>query len=111
MRGEEKLIIIEKYEEFLNYIYPVIQGVPRKHGVLRENFIKVLFEQVEILYKAVKTTQKSKLYEADANIANIKFYLRFLSHKDRKLISKKQSEVSNIKLVEVGKILNSWINK
>ena len=31
MNNKEQLIIIEKYDEFLNYIYPVIQNVPRKH--------------------------------------------------------------------------------
>jgi hypothetical protein len=68
------LIIIEKYEDFSNYIYLVLQNIPRKHGVLKETTIKLIFQQVELFYKAVKSNQKSRLYEADANLASIRFY-------------------------------------
>ena len=109
MNDKEKLVIIEKYDEFLNYIYPVIQNVPRKHGVLKEKAIHLIFEQVEMFYKAIKSNQKSRLYEADANLASIRFYLRFLANENRKLISQKQHQTASIKLAEVGKMLNSWI--
>jgi len=105
------LIIVEKYEEFVNYIYPVLQNIPRKHGVLKERVLLVVFEQVELLYKALKSNQKSRIYEADSNLASIRFYLRFLSDEKRKLITQKQHQVAGIKLAEVGKILNSWITK
>jgi hypothetical protein len=107
----KNLIIIEKYEEFVNYTYPVLQNIPRKHGVVKERILLIIFEQVELFYKALKSGQKSKLYEADSNLASIRFYLRFLSDEKRKLISKKQDRVAGIKLAEVGKILHSWIKK
>lgn len=105
----KNLIIVEKYEEFVNYIYNVLQNVPRKHGVLKEKAINLIFEQVEMFYKAIKSNQKSRLYEADANLASIRFYLRFLASEHRKLISQKQHQTASIKLAEVGSILNSWI--
>lgn len=106
---ENKLIIIEKYEEFVNYIYPILQNIPRKHGIVKEKTIQVIFDQVELLYKALKSDQKSKLYEADANLANIRFYLRFLADEKRKLIGKNQHQTASIKIAEVGKIIHSWI--
>lgn len=107
----KNLIIIEKYEEFVNYIYPVLQNIQRKHGVAKEHITLCVFNQIELFYKALKSTQKSRLYEADANLASIRFYLRFLVDEKRKLISKKQHQTASIKLAEVGKILNSWIQK
>ena len=109
MNNANDLIIIEKYEEFVNYIYPVLQNIQRKHGVVKERILLIIFEQVELFYKALKSNQKSRLYEADSNLASIRFYLRFLADKNRKLISQKQHRVTSIKIAEVGKILNSWI--
>jgi hypothetical protein len=109
MNNANDLIIIEKYEEFVNYIYPVLQNIQRKHGVVKERILLIIFEQVELFYKALKSNQKSRLYEADSNLASIRFYLRFLADKNRKLISQKQHRVASIKIAEVGKILNSWI--
>ena len=111
MNSGKKLIIIEKYEDFANYVYLVLQNIPRKHGVVKEKIINLIFEQVELFYKAIKSDSKTKLYEADANLASIRFYLRFLANENRKLISQKQHQTASIKLAEVGKILNSWINK
>lgn len=111
MSPAKNLAIIEKYEDFSNYIYLVLQNVPRKHGVLKEKVIHLVFEQVELFYKAIKSNQKSRLYDADANLASIRFYLRFLANENRKLISQKQHQTASVKLAEVGKMLNSWINK
>ena len=104
MNTGKQLIIIEKYEDFSNYIYLVLQNIPRKHGILKERIIQLVFEQVELFYKAIKSDSKSRLYEADANLASIRFYLRFLANENRKLISQKQHQTASIKLAEVGKI-------
>uniref|UniRef100_UPI004048AFDA diversity-generating retroelement protein Avd n=1 Tax=Aliarcobacter sp. TaxID=2321116 RepID=UPI004048AFDA len=111
MNSSKNLIIIEKYEDFTNYVYLILQNIPKKHGVLKEKIIQIVFEQVELFYKALKSNQKSRLYEADANLASIRFYLRFLANEKRKLISQNQHQTASIKLAEVGKILHSWISK
>ena len=105
----ENLIIIQRFEDFVKYIYPIIQRIDRKDGYFKQKFINLLFEQVECLYKAVKTNQVSKMYEADANMASIRFYVRFSQSKERKLITLKQSQHAGILLAEVGKILNKMI--
>ena len=102
MNPAKNLAIIEKYEDFSNYIYLVLQNVPRKHGVLKEKVIHLVFEQVELFYKAIKYNQKSRLYDADANLASIRFYLRFLANENRKLISQKQHQTASVKLTEIG---------
>lgn len=105
MNGTDKLIIIEKYDDFVNYIYPVLQNIARKHGIIKEKTIHCIFEQIELFYKAIKSNQKSRLYEADANLAIIRYYLRFLSNKNRKLISQHQHQVASIKIAKDGKDL------
>jgi len=107
--NEDKLVIIEKYEEFINYIYPILQNIQRKHGILKEKIIQTIFLQPELFYKAIKSDSKSKLYEADANLSLIRFYLRFLSDSNRKLITRHQHQVASLKLAEIGKMVFSWI--
>lgn len=110
-KTQNNLIIVEKYEIFLNYIYPEIQKVDRKDGFVKQKFINLLFETVDCIYKATKVSQVSKLYELDAYLSAIRFYLRFLSSEERKLLSLEKATQAEIKLSEVGKILNSWIKK
>ena len=107
----QDLIIIEKYDDFLYYIYPILQRMPRLHGILKDDVIKLVLSEVDLLYKAIKSNQISKLYEADGGLAAIRHRLRFLSNENIKLISLKQSQVAQVKLDEVGRILGSIINK
>lgn len=103
------LVVVEKYDEFVNYIYPVLQNIPRKHGILKEKTIQLVFLQVELFYKAIKSNHISKLYEADANLALVRYHLRFLASEKRKLVSPKQHQVASILLAEVGKIVGAMI--
>ena len=116
MTNEQKfsssdLIIVSKFQDFLNYVYPIVQRLDRRHGYLKQKFINLCFEEVETFYKALKSSQKSKLYEADANLASIRFYMRFFVSKPMKIMTQKQQTIAEIKLAEVGSILNTWINK
>jgi len=106
-----QLVIIEKYDIFLKYIYPELQRIPRKHGILKERIITLVFLQVDLFYKAIKSNQISKLYEADASLALIRHHLRFLADEKYKLVSPKKHQVASIHLAEVGKILGAMINK
>lgn len=103
------LVVVEKYDEFVNYIYPVLQNIPRKHGILKERTIQLVFAQVDMFYKAIKSKHISKLYEADANLALLRYHLRFLADERRKLVSPKQHQVASILLAEVGKIVGAMI--
>lgn len=107
----EPLLVVEKYEAFLAYFYRVAQNIPRQHGVVRDMFLRDLLGQVRLFNDAGKSGQVSKLYAADAGLQTMRFWLRFLSHEDRKLITVKQHQVGSVMLAEVGKILGSWIRK
>ncbi len=51
------LAIIQKYEEAVAYLYPILQGCPRRHGQLRETMIALLVDQVGLFYAAAKSSQ------------------------------------------------------
>lgn len=109
MARESLLVIIEKYDGFINYIYPVVQNMDRKHGTVKEMITQSIFIQTELFYKALKSDQKSKLHEADANLATIRYWLRFMANDKRRFITQHQHQVAGIKIDEVGKILGTWI--
>jgi hypothetical protein len=106
----DQLLIVEKYERVIAYLYPIIQRTPRKHGIARDRFLDRLFEQPELFIQAGKSGQISKLYAADANLAMLRFYIRFfregLSH-----ITINQESHAQVLIAEVGAIMGAWINR
>lgn len=103
------LAIVEKYEEAVTYLYPILQASPRRHATLRDKLISLVFDQVELLYHAAKSKQASRLYAADAHMATLRFWLRFAADPKLKLISQRQHAVALRHLAETGAMLGQWI--
>lgn len=89
-----QLALVEKYEQVINYCYPIFQSLPRKHGVARDFMLRTLFGQVELFILAGKAQGISRLYAADANLALLRFWLRFAADSNRKLITMRQHQAS-----------------
>lgn len=109
MSSTEQLAIVQKYEVFLNYFYPICQNIPRKDGVAKMLMLEAVLGQPLLFIKAGKTGHISKLYEADAGLAHIRYWLRFCSHTDRRIITMRQHQTAEVMIAEVGKLLGSWI--
>lgn len=109
LAGHRQLAIVERYEAFINYVYPIALNIRRTHHIARDRFIDAMFEQVSVFNQAGKSNQVSKLYVADAGLSDLKFLLRFLADDKRRLISLHQYEVADTHLAEVGKMLGAWI--
>ena len=109
--GHQQMAIVERYERFIDYLYPVLQNCPRKHGIARDQCLAAMFEQVDLFILAGKSGQASRLYSADANLALLRFWLRFLAHPTRRIITPKQHLVAQTHLAETGRILGSWIGR
>jgi hypothetical protein len=103
------LAIVEKYEAAVTYLYPIIQNCPRRHATLRDRLIGLIFDQVGLLYQAAKSKQASRLYAADANLAALRFWLRFAADPKLKVISPRQHAVALRCLAEAGAMLGQWI--
>jgi hypothetical protein len=110
-QGYDEMAIVEKYEDFLNYAYPKIQNCPRRHGVLRDEVLAALLEPVPGFYAAGRSDQVSRLYSLDASLATLRFWLRFLSHPSRAVLTTHQAAAALAKLNEVGRMLGAWIGK
>ena len=109
LAGHRQLAIVERYEAFVNYVYPIALNIRRTHHIARDRFVDAMFEQVSVFNQARKSNQVSKLYVADAGLSDLRFLLRFLADEKRRLISLHQYEVADIHLAEVGKMLGAWI--
>lgn len=103
------LAIIEKYEAAVTYLYPILQRFPRRHGNLRDTIMQVLFDQVGLFYQAAKSKQASRLYAADANLATLRFWLRFAAGPGQKAISHAQHRTALRHIAEAGAMLGAWI--
>lgn len=107
--SQRQLAIVERFEGFVNYLYPIALNISRSHHIARDRLLAAMFEQASLFVQGGKSSQVSKLYLADAGLSDLRFLLRFLAHDKRRLISRHQHEVASVHLAEVGKMLGAWI--
>jgi hypothetical protein len=103
------MAIVERFDGFANYLYPMLTNTTRQHRVLRDTLIAAIFEQYRLFHAAGKSSQVSRIYEADAGLAYLKELLRFMASPDRKLVSRRQCEVASVHLAETGAMLGAWV--
>lgn len=103
----QAMFIVEKYETFVRYIYPMLINLSGKHRVLRDKALEHILGQFLLFNDAGKTSQISRLYLADSGLSTIRDYLRMLSDPNVKLLSKRQYEVATTLLANIyGHILD-----
>lgn len=107
----EALAIVEKYDVFMDFIYPKIQGIPKRHGQFRSKFLEVLLRIPGEIYTAAKVKQVNKLYTLDASLAEVRWLLRFAVNNRIRLITHAQHTTAMVMLAEVGSMLNAWIKR
>ena len=105
----DALAIVERYEAFVSYLYPILQRCPRQHGVLRDTVLASLFVPIGGLHHAAKSRQVSRLHDVDAEFATLRSHLRFLA--SIKVISPRQQRTALALLAEAGGMLNAWQRK
>jgi hypothetical protein len=103
------LAVIERYYQVVNYLYPIIQSMPRAHGKFRDRLLEALIATPGQMYSAAKSTQVSRVYLVDSSLAELRWLLRFAAHPKRKLITPHQQEVASIHLAEVGQMVGAWV--
>ena len=107
----DALAIVEKYEAFVNYLYPILQRSPRQHGVLRDVVLADLFAPIGGLYHAAKSKQVSRLHVVDAQFATLRSHLRFMVRDGIRIITPHQHGTALALLAEPGRMLGAWIRK
>jgi hypothetical protein len=106
----DQLLMIEKHERVIAYLYPIIQRTPRQHGIVRDKMLACLFDTASYIMQSGKSGHVSKLYSADASIAMIRFYLRFYHASIRHLTTKQHEHALSL-VAEVGSLLGAWIKR
>lgn len=108
----ENLVLVQKYDLFVQYIYNPLINAPHRHKILRDRTLDTILNQYSLFHSAVKTGMPSRIYEADAGLSAIRNFIRLLGSSDtkRRVLSIKQCERAEIMLSESGKILNSMIS-
>jgi len=76
--SNRQMLIVEKYEKLINYLYPILQSIPRTHGVAKNLVLTDLLIVPSMMMIAGKTGQVSKLYLIDAQLATVRYWMRFL---------------------------------
>ena len=104
----DQMLMIEKHERVIAYLYPIVQRTPRKDGVVRDKMLACLFDQADYIMQAGKSGHLSKLYAADANLAMLRFYIRFYREGIRHLTAKQECHALAL-IAEVGSLLGAWI--
>lgn len=105
----DQLAIVEKYERIIAYLYPIAQSIPRKHGVARDLFLHCLMGQADLFFQAGKSNQISRIYAADAGLAHLRFWMRFLH--GQRCMSHHQLLTAQALAAEVGGMVNAWIKR
>ena len=108
--SSDQMLMIEKHERVIAYLYPIIQRTPRQHGVVRDKMLACLFDQADYIQQAGKSGHVSKLYAADANLAMLRFYIRFYREGIRHLTVKQERHALSL-IAEVGALLGAWIQR
>jgi hypothetical protein len=103
------LAIVDKYEAFVRYLYPIVQNSPRRHGVFRDTVLEALFEPIGGLHYAARSRQVSRLHAVDGQFATLRSYLRFLY--TFRMIGLKQQQAALARLAEAGRMLGAWQRK
>lgn len=103
-----QMVITEKYERVIAYLYPIAQSIPRKHGIARDMFLRRLLGVPELIFTAGKSRQKSKVYIVDSALADLRFWLRFINSIGE--LSDGQLQTAQILIAEVGCMVGSWMN-
>jgi hypothetical protein len=74
-------------------------------------FLQCLLGQVQLFVEAGKSSQISRLYAADAGLATLRFWLRFLLGGQVKGITQHQCVTAQALIAEVGRMTGTWINQ
>ena len=107
--NNKNLLIIEDYSDFIEYIYPVIQRIPRIHGVVKLQFLEAVFKLNDDLHLTVRNTSRSQVLLCKGRLDNVSYYLRFSVDKNRKVISRKQYNICGRLLKQVDNRLEEWL--
>ena len=110
MDKEKELLVITKMYDYLKWVSPIINRLPRDRKYsLGDRFLNRLYDSLEDMIRAkYRRTQKVEILEkVNINLEICRYYQRLLYEEN--LWSIKRYKYSSEIINEVGKLLGNWI--
>ena len=104
---QDKLLIVTKTKKSIDYVEKVIVNFPRTEIVLKNKLISSYYELLELIYKANIYKDINCMKDVLVKIRMIEYYIKVSL--DKKIISFKKYEIIGNNLLEINKMVNSWI--
>jgi hypothetical protein len=110
--GAEKLILFQKIYDFLLWLYPLINRIPKSHRlVLGKHLEEIGLNLLLLSVKANKIRNEGRLavqLQISDELDKLRILIRLT--KDMRFMSISQYQHAAEKINEIGKILSGWIN-
>ena len=104
---QDKLLIIAKIKKTIEYVDKVLVNYPKVEYVLRNNIANTFYILLENVYRSNIYKDTNYMKESIVNIKMIEYYIKVSL--DKKLLSYKKFENIGKYLLEINKMINSWI--
>lgn len=104
---QDKLLISVKIKKTIDYVTKAINNYPHSYVTLKNNISNCLFNLLELSYRSSLFKDINYMKEILIKIKMIEYYIK-ISY-DYKLISLKKFENIGLHLLEINKMVNSWI--
>ena len=108
----EKLVIFQKIYDFLLWLYPLVNKIPKSHRlvlgrIIEEEGIKILLLSIQA-NKIRDETRKIVQIQISDELDKLRILIRLT--KDLRFMSITQYQHAAEKINEIGKILYGWMN-
>lgn len=104
---QDKLLIVTKIKKTIDYINNVLVNFPKVEYILRNNISDNFYKLLELVYQANIHKDIFYMKESVVKIRMIEYYLKISF--DKKYISFKKYENIGNYLLEINKMINSWM--
>lgn len=109
--NHHQLDVVEKYEtEVVRWLRKRVRNIPNEFAVERALVKQCMHGQVRLFNIAGKSNQISKLYDADAGLADLRYWLRFMVEPDVKALTPDQFDQALMRVAGIGGMLSKWIS-
>lgn len=104
---QDKLIIATRVKKTIDYIEKMTSNYPNSEIILKNKIIKSCYELLELVYRANLYRDTNSMKDIIVKIRMIDYYIKKSFNK--KIINIKKYEIIGNNLLEINKMVNSWI--
>ena len=104
---QDKLLIATRVKKTREYIEKVLINYPQSEIILKNKIISSCYDLLELVYRANIFKKTIYMKEILVKIRMIEYYIK--TSLDKKVISYKKYENIGNNLLEINKMINSWI--